>query len=834
MKVPLSWLKEFVAFEATPEALAKRLTFAGLEVEGVTRIGSDFKDIVVGEVVSVNPHPNADRLTLCDVATGRETARVVCGAPNVHAGDKIPFAVIGAVLPNGLKIKNAKIRGEVSCGMLCAEDELGLSEDHAGLLQLPRNTPAGTPLIEVVGGPDVVLTIEVTPNRPDCLSILGIAREVAALYGCRLNLPSIQFPETGQPIADGLTVAVEDAEGCPRYTARLLRGVTIAPSPLAMRLRLARCGIRPINNIVDITNYVMLECGQPLHAFDLALLAEGRTRPEGRIVVRRARPNETMATLDEVDRKLTPDMLVIADAQSPVAIAGVMGGAQSGVLATTRDIVLESACFQPALIRKTSKTLGLSTESSYRFERGMDICGVDWASRRAAALMVAHAGAAVAQGVVDCFPVEPKDRSIVCRFDRVRELLGVDIPDNEIASLFEALTLNVMDRGKKSCTVKIPTFRPDLEAEVDLIEEVARLYGLDKIPPALPHSRFVPGVNDAFIRATIVCRDTLVGLGLTEIINYSLVSEKLLELCACPSSARDATHTAQRIVLPRPISVDQAILRDALLPQMIETLGRNRSRQIAEAAFFEIGRVFFRNDQKAYTEEEHVAIGLMGPVGRTGYAKRSALAETDSFLWLKGILEALCRKLFIRVDERPAGAGQGAGLACQELTAAATPPALYDLGCFEKHRAMVITLDGIPCGVFGLVREALRREWRLVEPVAVLEMRLAPLLERVTTVPVAERLPVYPSVTRDIALRINNRLRHIDIVNAIWKIAPKELTTIELFDIFNSDEIGAGCKSMAYSLTYRSGERTLTDDEVNRLHEAIKDRLRTEISVEIR
>ncbi|MDD5678769.1 MAG: phenylalanine--tRNA ligase subunit beta [Kiritimatiellae bacterium] len=820
MKVSLNWLKDFVAVEASPESLAERLTFAGLEVEGVTRIGSDFKDIVVGEVLSVNPHPNADRLTLCDVATGRETVRVVCGAPNVHAGDKVPFAAIGAVLPNGMKIKSAKIRGEASFGMLCAEDELGLSEDHAGLMQLPRDIPAGTPLVDVVGGPDAVLTIEVTPNRPDCLSILGIAREVAALYGLRLNLPSIQFPET-DPSAEGLKVAVEDAEGCPRYTARILKGVTIAPSPLAMRLRLTRCGIRPINNIVDITNYVMLECGQPLHAFDLTLLKESH------IVVRRARPNETMATLDAVERKLTPDMLVIADAQSPVAIAGVMGGVQSGILDTTRDVVLESACFKPALIRKTSKTLGLSTESSYRFERGVDIRGVDWASRRATALMVAHAGATVAKGVLDCFPVEPEERSIVCRFDRVRDLLGIDIKNAEITSLFEALALTVVDCDKKSCTVKAPTFRPDLEAEVDLIEEVARMHGLDKIPAAAPHSRFVQGVNDAFIRATITCRDALVGLGLTEIMNYSLVSEKLLVLC-------DAARTGQRIAIPRPISADQAILRDALLPQMIETLGRNRSRQIAEAAFFEIGRVFFRNDQKAYTEEEHVAIGLMGPAGRTGFEKRSATAEADSFLWLKGILEALCRKLFIRVDERPAGRDQPSGLAFQELTEADPPPALYDLGCFEKSRCTVITLDGISCGVVGLVRETLRREWRLAEPVAVLEMRLAPLLERVTTVPAAERLPVYPSVARDMALRVNNRIRHGDIVSAIWKIAPKELTTVELFDIFTSNEIGIGFKSMAYSLTYRSGDRTLTDDEVNRLHESIKDRLRSEMSVEIR
>ncbi|MBI2440375.1 MAG: phenylalanine--tRNA ligase subunit beta, partial [Lentisphaerae bacterium] len=440
MKVPLSWLKEFVAFAAAPEELAERLTFAGLEVSGLTRVGSDFKDIVVGEVRSVRPHPNADRLTLCEVNTGRETVPVVCGAPNVHSGDKVPFAAVGALLPNGQKIKSARIRGETSQGMLCAEDELGFSQEHAGLMQLPRDIPAGTSLAEVVGGPDTVLTIEVTPNRPDCLSILGIAREVAALYGAQLKLPSIPLEETSGPVGKTMSVVVEDQEGCPRYTARLLQNVTIGNSPLAMRLRLMRCGIRPINVIVDITNYVMLECGQPLHAFDLKLLAEQR------IVVRRARESETFVTLDEIERKLT-------DAQASVAVAGVMGGIKSGIGANTRDVVLESACFKPALVRKTAKALGISTESSYRFERGVDIRGVDAASRRAAALMVQHAGAGAAQGVVDCFPVEPQERKIICRFDRVRDLLGVAIKDNEITKVFEALALSVVDRAAKSCTV---------------------------------------------------------------------------------------------------------------------------------------------------------------------------------------------------------------------------------------------------------------------------------------------------------------------------------------------------------------------------------------------
>ena len=359
MKDPLSWLKEFVAIETTPEALAERLTFAGLEVESITRIGSDFNGLVVGEVLCVSPHPNADRLTLCDVATGRETVRVVCGAPNVHAGDKVPFAAVGAVLPNGMKIKSAKIRGEASVGMLCAEDELGLSEDHAGLMQLPRDIPAGMPLVEVVGGPDAVLTIEVTPNRPDCLSILGIAREVAALYGCRLNLPSIQFPGTGAPIGparlsdlsdkserSGLNVVVEDAEGCPRYTARLLLGVTIAPSPLAMRLRLARCGIRPINNIVDITNYILHATGQPLHAFDAAQIKDQK------IVVKKYPAGTKFITLDGTERTLTAEDVMISDSEKPMCIAGVFGGLKSGVTAATKNIFLESAWFENLHILK--------------------------------------------------------------------------------------------------------------------------------------------------------------------------------------------------------------------------------------------------------------------------------------------------------------------------------------------------------------------------------------------------------------------------------------------------------------------------------------------------
>ncbi len=834
MNVPLRWLQDYVAFEAEPAALAERLTFAGLEVEAIATVGSDFAGVVVGEILEVRPHPKADRLTLCDVATGRGTVRVVCGAPGVRPGDKAPFAGPGTVLPGGLQIQAMTLRGEPSHGMLCAEDELGLSDDHATLMRLPPELPAGTPLAEVVGGPETVLTIAVTPNRPDWLSLIGIAREVAALYGSRLTLPEVRLAEAGAAVGAAVRVAVEDPAGCPRYTARLLRGVTIGPSPLAMRLRLARAGVRPINAVVDITNYVMLECGQPLHAFDLARLAEGR------LVVRRARPGETLATLDGAPRALTPAMLVIADARAPVAVAGVMGGAASGIGPETRDVVLESACFQPTLIRRTSKALGLASESSYRFERGVDVLGAEWASRRAAALMAVHAGGSPAPGVLDVVAAPPPERVVACRYARVRDLLGVAIADAAVAGVFEALALPVVERRPDGCAVRIPTFRPDLEAEVDLIEEVARLHGLDKIPAAPPAARLGMGVDDRPIRAALACREALAGLGLVEIMNYSLVSERLLGLCA-------PGPTPWRLAVPRPISADQAVLRDALLPQMLETLGRNRARQVDQAALFEIGRVFFRTDAGAPVEEERLAVGLMGPVGRSGPAMPSLGVEggdprrdpsdMEVYLWIKGLIEALCRRLGFRIGDRPAAAGAPAGLALAPFDPAVCglpPAAAGAAGALADDRRLLVLLDGAPCGVLGLVREALRREWRLTSPVALLELRLAPLLARSAAVPAAVRPPVFPAVVRDLALRVPRAARHGDLAAAIWGAAPRELTALRLFDRFEASEIGPASKSLAYSLTYRAEDRTLTDEEVNRLHETLKDRLRGALGVEIR
>ncbi len=799
MRLPISWLKDFVTYEDDPKGLAEKLTLSGTEVEGIETIGSTYSGVVVGEVLKVEKHPNADKLTICEVDTGRGLQRVVCGAPNAAPGIKSPFAPLGAMLANGVTLKPAKIRGVLSEGMLCAEDELGVSTDHTGLMILDPKWPAGTPLSEVLGAPETVLDLEITPNRPDCLSIIGIAREVAALYGVKFRWPEIKLPES-DPAVDQLTrVEIEDPEGCPRYTARILKGVKIGPSPDWMKRRLELSGVRAINNIVDITNYVMLECGQPLHAFDQKLLEEGR------IVVRRVRAGEKMATLDGIDRPLAPSMLVIADAKRPVAVAGVMGGAGSEIHDDTQTVLLESAFFKPQDIRATSKKLGLVTESSYRFERGVDIGRTEWASRRAAMLMAELSGATCARGVIDAFPRPRPERKVRCRFDRANSLLGLSASGDEIKKVLAALELPVAESDAQSCAVSVPTFRVDLENEVDLIEEFSRVYGLNKVPAPSPKAEIVPGADDRPFRAMLTCREALVGLGLREIVNYSLVADALLNLF-------DEGDAARRIVLPNPVNLEQATLRTMLAPQMVETLGRNLARQNSEAALFEMGRVFWMNGDGQPAEEERLAIGLLGSVGRTGMDRHRPVTEDEMYLWLKGLWESLLQALGIREH-----AQQDA--ACKYL---------------EAGRAVSLSVEGRAVGVMGLVTPEIRKQWRMHEPVAVLEVRIQPLLARVfegkTFAPLAE----YPSVVRDIAMVVDETVKHEDILAVVKKAAPKELEGVELFDIFSGEGIARGKKSLAYSFTYRSLTRTLTDEDANRYHESVKDALRKQLKVEIR
>jgi phenylalanyl-tRNA synthetase beta chain len=800
MKVPLSWLREYVAFEDTPEGLADRLTFSGIEVEGIAPFGPDLTGLVAARVEAVERHPQADRLTVCRVFDGAAECGVVCGAPNVRAGGVYPFAPAGATLPNGMKIKTAKLRGVVSNGMLCAEDELGLSDDHGGLMELDPSVAPGTPLTDLFGRPDTVLDLEITPNRPDCLGLLGIAREVAALYGLPLRRPEVELTPVGPEAATEAAIEVRDAEACPRYTARVIRNVVPGAAPLWMQRRLAAAGVRPIDVIVDITNYVMLETGQPLHAFDLSLL-RGR-----RVIVRRAAADERIVTLDGQARTLSPEMLVIADAEGPVAVAGVMGGAGSEIRPATSTVLLESAAFHRGRVRATARALGLATESSHRFARGVDPGGVDWAGRRAAALLQAHAGGAVAPGLLEAYPAPPPARTVRVRPERVAALLGAPAEGADIAAALGALEIPARVEADGGVAAEIPGFREDLTLPEDLAEEFARLRGLDAIPERAPVARLAPGADDRPARARRTLHEALVGLGLTEVMNYSLTSPALLDRV-------DAADAAARLVLPHPLSEEQSVLRPSLLPQVIDTLGRNRARQTAEAAVFELGRVFRRTAEGGHAEAERVAIGLLGPVGRDPLRKRAPATPAEALSWLRGILDALARALHAPV---PA------------LAPAAHP-------AFEPGLALALTLDGVPAGVSGILRRALAAEERIYEPVALAELDPAPWLAAVFTPAAPAAPPVHPSSTRDVAFFVPRAVRHAQVVELLRRAVPgPELERVELFDIFEGRAAGEGRKSMAYSLTFRAAGRTLKDEEVLRFHEAAMRALKEELGAELR
>ncbi|MDR0994340.1 MAG: phenylalanine--tRNA ligase subunit beta [Verrucomicrobiota bacterium] len=800
MKIPLSWLKDYVDFDDTVEGLADKLTFSGVEVEGIEQIGGAPAGVVVAEVREVEKHPNADKLNLCRVDFGGgEELTVVCGAPNVEAGGKYPFAPLGTELPGGFKIEKRKVRGVVSEGMLCAPDELGLSGDHSGLLVLDAKWAPGTPLRAILGEPETVLEVEITPNRPDELSLLGIAREVAALYDVPLKMPDISLVESGPPASGATSVVVEDAVDCPRYSARILRNVQVGESPDWMKRRLKAAGIRAINNVVDITNYVMLECGQPLHAFDQKLLDEGR------IVVRHPAAGETIVTLDGVERKLEPQMLVICDASKPMAIAGVMGGEFSGIHEGTTDVLLESATFRPAAIRATSRQLGLLSESAYRYMRGVDAQWADLGSRRAARLMCELAGATLYEGAVDVWPTPQAPWTVLCRPSRLEAVLGLSTTPEDIARVFGLLGLRVLSSSAERMEVEIPTFRGDLTREADLIEEYVRIYGLKRLPAVRPLAMVVEGADDKPYQGQTWMRGLLSGLGLQEVMNYSFLAEGLLDLF-------DKENAPDRVKLTNPLTADHTVLRDALLPQVVENIGTNVSKQVEETAFFEMGRVFRMGADGVPAEEDHLAIGLMGPVGRSGLDKFRPVEALDMFLWMKGLWMQLAAALHVRgASLRPADRPWG-----------------------EAGRGVEIVLENRLVGWFGLLDPSIAREWRIHQPVGVLEVASAALLKDVDSRRPLAPPPAFPCTRRDVALIVGADVRHEQVVKIARQAAPPELERIELFDIYQGKKVGEGRKSMAYAFTYRSSKGTLTDDEANGFQTEINNALKTRLPADIR
>ncbi|OHB25243.1 MAG: phenylalanine--tRNA ligase subunit beta [Desulfuromonadaceae bacterium GWB2_53_15] len=801
MKVTYNWLKEFVDFDLSSDQLADVLTMLGLEVEGMEMSGALMDDVVVAIVEEKHQHPNAEKLSLCRVNNGVEVLDVVCGAQNFKAGDKVALAQIGAVLPGDFKIKRSKIRGEESCGMLCSEKELGLAEESAGIMVLSPDLPLGQPIFAALDLKDTLFEIGLTPNRADCLSVVGVAREIAAKLGKKVRFADSRISEGTDAVNSFIGVTVEDADLCPRYAARYVSGCKIAPSPDWLVKRLNAIGIRSINNVVDVTNLVMMELGQPLHAFDCDRLS-GR-----RIVVRRASEGEPFTTLDGQQRSLVASDLVICDAERPVALAGIMGGENSEISAETTNILLESAWFRPAAIRKTSKRLGLHTESSHRFERGADIGGVIRALDRATSLIAELAGGSVAQGLIDVYPVAFEPSLIKLRPERANQLIGVKLSTAEIADILVRLECGVVVISDDTLQVTPPSYRVDIEREIDLVEEIARMNGFDNIPATMPVAQVVSDRPSSHQRMERAVRDILVGHGMNEIINFSFTAPdaagKLL------LAADDPRHAAIR--LTNPLVEEQSVMRTSLLPGLLETVFRNISFRSLDLKLFEMRRIYLPTQAGEMPREPIFIVGAF-----TGLRESEGwnhASETIDFYDVKGVIENLLELLNI------------GGVKWE----ADMPEPFYHPG---KSCSILAGRERI--GSIGEIHPTVQENFGLDKPVYCFELnfeKLVALSRQKRTVVAPSR---YPDSTRDIAMLAPDDLPADKIIECVRSVKAREVEQVEIFDLYRGVGIPAGFRSIAIRVRYRSYERTMTDDEISALHAKIIQGLVNKLKVSIR
>jgi phenylalanyl-tRNA synthetase beta chain len=807
MKVTLNWLKQYVDFIWSPEETVERLTMLGLEVEGVQKMGGEFAGIVVAQILTRDPVPGSDKLSVCKVNDGTTERTIICGAQNHKPGDKVPLILPNFALPmkpgdkEPFVIKERKVFGITSQGMMCSPQELGLPDKVDGLLILPAEAKIGQPFAEYLGrsGSDVVFDLEVTPNRPDLNSVIGIAREIAALTGSPLKVPEIKIQEAKTSVADLVSVKIEDAAACPRYTARVVKGVKIGPSPDWLKQALEKTGIRSINNVVDVTNFVMLESGQPLHAFDYHLIAKGADgKPT--ILIRQAKDQEKFKTLDGVERTLTSETLLIADEQKGIALAGVMGGANTEIADTTKDVLIESAYFSPTNIRRTSKTLGLRSESSYRFERGADVEICDWASRRAAQLILETAGGELAQGVVDVYPTPAKQKEVALHFQKTTALLGIPISHAVQISYLTSLGLAVKQQSPGECIFGIPTFRVDLKRDVDLIEEIGRLYGVDKIPATPPRNAIGMSAFDAVYDAAAEVRRLLTGLGLNEAQGQTLIAH---EECS--------VKPEEQVAMANPLSSDMDVLRPTLLPGLIHSLRHNVSRKNYDVGLFEIGRVFV-SQNGASKEESRVAIALTGRRALNFWSGSERGEKFDVFD-LKGIVEDFLEQFALR----------GVAFAKREGSA----------GLFLE--SATVSLGGrVPLGELGQLSPALAKKYDLRDAVYLAELNLDQMLARRNPAKSFKALPQFPAIRRDAAILVAEATTHDAVLQVVKQTKPANLESVELFDVFRGKNVPEGQKSLAYAFTYRSPEKTLTDAEVNTTHGKIIEALKAEVQATVR
>ena len=798
MKIPLSWLQEYVDVTLPSTELANRLTMAGIEVKGVEAIGGGWENIVIGQIVAIDPHPNADRLKLATIDLGTEQQTVVCGAPNLRLDDKVAFARVDAELIDPhtgevFRLKSAKIRGVVSNGMACSEKELGISDSHEGIMILPAEAPIGTPLADYLG--DTVFDVDVTPNRPDCLCILGIAREAAALTGQGLPLPEVEYEEKGLPIDRQVSVKIDAPDLCPRYCASLISGIKVGESPLWMQQRLLKCGMRPINNIVDITNYVMLEYGQPLHSFDYQRIKGGK------IVVRRAAVGETITSLDGMERKLSQDMLVIADEEESVAIAGVMGGADSEVAPETTSVLLEAANFNHASIHHTGRILGMPSEACMRFERGIRPELTVPAIKRATQLIIELAGGEAAKGLVDAYPGKVESKPISISTDQAKRILGVEFSLDQIAGTLTSLGFDC-EKEASGVRATAPYWRSDISRVEDLAEEVVRIIGYDNIPITMLSQPIPRQTPDPILGLKKKIGNSLIGYGFQEAITYSLTGlESLMRLL--PESQ---TLEPMPLRVANPMTLEQEYLRPNLRANLLSALSNNRRYEENGIRLFELGKVYLPKEKDLPDEPEMVCGVASGSRG-----EKSWHGGNDSFDFYdaKGVVEGLLGLLDLEASFEE---GKDQSL--------------------HPARQAAVVVGGKRLGVVGELHPKVALAFEILGAVYLFEINVTALIPFVLEHRMFQPISPFPTMVRDVALVVDAGITHQMVVDII-KGFPL-VKQVAIFDVYSGEQVPPGKKSLAYSITFQSSDHTLTEEEVNKVQQKILSKLSSELGATLR
>lgn len=798
MLVPINWLKEYLDIEdISIKELADKLTMSGSHVDSIDELGKGINNIVVGRIEEIKPHPDADKLVVTKVDVGEEKLQIVTGANNIKEGDYIPIATVGAKLPGGIKIKKSKLRGVESYGMMCSAQELGIDENlilkelKDGIYILDKEYPLGKDIKEVMGLDNVVIDFEITPNRPDCLSILGMARETAATFNKKLKYPEIKIEKEVEDIKQYVkSVEIKDKELCSRYYTKVIKDVKVAASPLWLRQKLRDIGVRPINNIVDITNYVMLELGQPLHAFDFDKIKGNK------VIIRNANEGEKIVTLDDVERELNDTMLVIADEKDPIAVAGVMGGLNSEVSDNTNTILIESANFNGRSVRLTSRALGMRTDASSRFEKDIDPNLAEQACKRVCQLIEEIGAGIVVEGNIDVYE-NPVDKKVISlRPYRINYMLDLELSEEEMVRILNSLELDSKIVGDK-IEVNVPTFRQDIELEADLVEEIGRIYGFDKINPVPLVGTLTKGEKSPTRKIEDKIIDLLVGLGLNEITTYSFVSPKVYDKVNLPE------HSLKRqyVELMNPLGEDFSVMRTTLLPNMLDILTRNHKHGVEKGWAFEIGNTFRPTSVPVKSlpyENKTLCIGMYG--------------DTDYFD-IKGVVDSMLERLGI----------SGFEYIREE-----------NYSSFHPGRTANIIKGNHFIGTIGEIHPDVCENYGIKRRVYIAELDLAVITMNTNLKRKYKELPKYPAITRDIALVLDEDILVKDIEKIIWNKGNKLVENVQLFDIYTGDQIPQGKKSVAYSITYRSHEKTLTDDEVVKVHDKVLEELQQNLDAELR